>query len=140
MLTYRNYALFAAQQSDADIHKTDNFRAAGYQRYQGKKLAQCFSARSYWRLTKSLDTHNLARNRTATVEEALQRIRKPALVIGISSDLLCPVVEQQFLAAHMPLATLVEIDSPFGHDGFLVEHETIGKTVQKWLQEVGTYV
>ncbi len=140
MLTYRNYALFAAQQSDSGNNKTDDFRAAGYQRYQGEKLAQRFNAKTYWRLTKSLDTHNIARARTASVEEALQRIELPALVIGISSDLLCPVPEQQFLAAHLPGATLVEIDSPFGHDGFLVEHETIGKAVQEWLQKVGEHI
>jgi homoserine O-acetyltransferase len=133
MLTYRNYALFGAQQSDPETNKTDHFRAAGYQRHQGEKLARRFSARNYWGLTKSLDTHNLARHRAATLEEVLQRIWQPALIIGISSDILCPVPEQQYLAQHMPGATLLEIDSPFGHDGFLVEHAAISKAVADWL-------
>ena len=135
MLTYRNHALFAAQQSEEEMNKTDGFRAAGYQRYQGEKLARRFSAKNYWQLTKSLDSHNLARHRTETLAEALQQIVQPALIIGISSDLLCPVPEQQLLATHMPGATLVEIDSPFGHDGFLVEHVAICNAVRKWLEK-----
>jgi homoserine O-acetyltransferase len=47
------------------------------------------------------------------------------LIIGISSDLLFPVKEQQFLAAHIPGARLEVIDSIYGHDGFLLENDRI---------------
>jgi len=133
MLTYRNYALFAAQQADPDPEKLDHFKASAYLNYQGEKLVQRFNAYSYWTLTKAMDTHQLARGRKATIAELLQQIKQPALVIGISSDLLCPPDEQRFLASHLPNARYEEIDSPFGHDGFLVEAEKIGALLKKFM-------
>lgn len=132
MLTYRNYAMFAAQQTDPDANKLNDFRAAAYQRYQGEKLANRFDARSYWTLTKAMDTHNIARGRYATLPEALKQVTHPALVIGIDSDILCPLAEQQLLARHMPQATLAEIHSAFGHDGFLVEAAAITHAFRSW--------
>jgi homoserine O-acetyltransferase len=133
MLTYRNYALFAQQQSDPDHEKLDGFKAATYLDYQGDKLVQRFNAYTYWTLTKSMDTHNLARGRNASIAEVLHQIEQPALVIGISSDILCPPDEQRFLASHLPKAKYEEIDSPYGHDGFLVEAEKIGSLLRGWM-------
>jgi homoserine O-acetyltransferase len=47
------------------------------------------------------------------------------MIIGISSDLLFPVIEQKYLATHIPNARLEIIDSLYGHDGFLLENEKI---------------
>jgi homoserine O-acetyltransferase len=132
MLTYRNYQSFADAQSEPHPEKTDGFRAAGYQRYQGQKLADRFDAKSYWTLTKIMDTHHVARGRNGTIPEVLAQLTQPTLVIGISSDLLCPIVEQRFLAAHIPDATLVEIDSTYGHDGFLIEVSPITAALRDW--------
>lgn len=132
MLTYRGYALFAKQQAEEDNEKLDGFRAASYQNYQGVKLAQRFNAYSYWTLTKAMDTHNVARGRNCSIQEALRMIEIPSLIIGISSDILCPMPEQQMLAGNMQNATLVEIDSPYGHDGFLVESKLIGECLRQW--------
>ncbi|RYD53606.1 MAG: homoserine O-acetyltransferase [Sphingobacteriales bacterium] len=132
MLTYRNYQSFADAQSEPDPEKTDDFRAAGYQRYQGQKLADRFDAKSYWTLTKAMDTHNVSRGRGRALPDVLAQLPQPTLVIGISSDLLCPMVEQRFLAAHLPAATLVEIDSTYGHDGFLIEVPPITTALRKW--------
>lgn len=132
MLTYRNYTLFATQQQDTDMSKVDGFRAAAYQRYQGDKLTKRFNAKSYWTLTKALDSHNIARGRTATIPQALRLITQPTLVIGIDSDILCPPEEQHRLAADIPDASLSIIHSDFGHDGFLVEAEAISKVFRSW--------
>lgn len=137
MLTYRNYQSFAEAQSEPHPDKTDGFRAAGYQRYQGRKLADRFDARSYWTLTKAMDTHNVARGRGKSVPDALTQMGQPTLVIGISSDLLCPIAEQRFLAAHIPDATLVEINSTYGHDGFLIEVPQITAALRDWWRCVG---
>jgi homoserine O-acetyltransferase len=67
------------------------------------------------------------------MEDVLKKIKAKTSCIGISSDNLCPVNEQKFLAANIPNAKFVEIDSPFGHDGFLVEGEKIGKIVRDFL-------
>lgn len=132
MLTYRNYNAYKQTQTDTDSNKILNFKAEGYIRYQGEKLVNRFNAQCYYRLTQAMDSHNIARNRT-TLDEALNCIKAKTLVIGISSDILCPVTEQQFLAKHIPDGKYVEIDSPFGHDGFLVETEKISVNIRNFL-------
>ena len=129
MLTYRNYNAFVKTQTDSE-HKLDNFKASSYINYQGEKLTKRFNAYSYWILTKAMDSHNIARNRGA-VEDVLKNIKIKTLVIGISSDQLCPVAEQKFIAQHIPNATYIEIDSDYGHDGFLIEGKIIGETIEK---------
>lgn len=131
MLTYRNYGAFVRTQTDLE-HKLDHFRASSYIDYQGDKLVKRFNAYSYWILTKAMDSHNIGRHRE-TVEKALQCIPIKTLIIGISSDMLCPVSEQKFMAQHMPNARYVEIDSPYGHDGFLIEGKQIGDAITSFL-------
>ena len=133
ILSYRNYGIMIKTQSDADADKLDNYKADSYIQYQGNKLADRFNAYSYWLLTKALDTHHIARGRGGNVDAVLQNMKQRTLIIGISSDILCPLNEQQHLADQMPNATLVEIDSIYGHDGFLVEVEKISKALISWL-------
>lgn len=133
MLSYRNYELFAAQQTDPDISRRNDFRSESYIRYQGEKLAQRFNAFSYWSLSRTMDSHNIARNRATDTISALQGIRQPTLIISISSDILCPPAEQQHLASGIRGSRLELIDSPFGHDGFLVEAEVISGILLHWL-------
>lgn len=135
MLTYRNYKIFRRTQTDTDFSKTDNFKASSYIIHQGNKLKERFNAQSYWLLTKSMDSHNIARGRYNTLEEALKNIRQPVLIIGIDSDILCPLEEQKFLAENIPNAILRIISSDYGHDGFLVEAETISNHLFNWMKE-----
>jgi homoserine O-acetyltransferase/O-succinyltransferase len=132
MLTYRSYEAFGATQTDDDDSKLDDFKASSYIHHQGDKLVKRFNVHSYWLLTKSMDSHNLARRR-ARLEDVLFALKMPALVVGISSDFLCPLAEQQFLAKHIPGAQFHEIDSPYGHDGFLIEWEKLGRLVSDFL-------
>jgi homoserine O-acetyltransferase len=130
MLSYRNYDAYVRTQTDNDFQKLDNYKASSYIHYQGEKLVKRFNAYSYWLLTKALDSHNIARDR-GTPEEVLKNISTKTLIIGISSDMLCPVNEQKHLADYIPNSTFVEIDSPYGHDGFLIEGKAIGEIVKK---------
>jgi homoserine O-acetyltransferase len=132
MLTYRNYGILVQQQTDENTEILDHYKASSYINYQGDKLVQRFNAYSYWQLTKSMDSHHLGRSRGGKIENVLAAINIPTLIIGINSDILCPLQEQQFMAAHMPNATLVEIDSAYGHDGFMVEAQKISTALQKW--------
>jgi homoserine O-acetyltransferase/O-succinyltransferase len=134
MLTYRSYASFVHQQTDENKEKTDNFKASSYIHYQGSKLAARFNAHSYWILTKAMDSHNIARGRQ-DIPNALQSIRTKTLIIGITSDLLCPLQEQKTMAEHIPGATFVAIDSIYGHDGFLVETGAISHHLSAWLKQ-----
>src|SRR5579871_3897957 len=107
-----------------------------YINYQGEKLMNRFNAYSYWLLTKSMYSHNIARGRNKITEEVLQSISQNALIIGINSDILCPVEEQRFLFKYLRHATLVEIDSAYGHDGFLVETEKISEHLGRWIEDL----
>jgi homoserine O-acetyltransferase len=127
MLTYRNYRSFVRTQHDHD-DKLDGFKASSYINYQGDKLVNRFNTYSYWLLGKAMDSHNIARGR-GKMEDVLNGIKLRTLIIGISSDQLCPVEEQKFMAQHIPDSTYVEIDSPYGHDGFLIEGKLIGEAI-----------
>jgi homoserine O-acetyltransferase/O-succinyltransferase len=133
MLTYRNYGIMVQQQTDADAEKIDGFKATSYINYQGDKLVQRFNAYSYWQLTKSMDSHNISRNRGGNLQAVLKNIKQRTLIIGISSDILCPLVEQHFLAKHISNAAMITIDSDYGHDGFMVESKIISQHLAEWL-------
>jgi homoserine O-acetyltransferase len=132
ILTYRNYGILVERQTDPDKEKLDGFRASSYINYQGEKLADRFNAYCYWLLTKAMDSHQLARGR-GSLEEVLSGIRQQTLIVGIGSDILCPVEEQRLMARYLPDALLVEIDSAYGHDGFMVEGEKIATLLREWL-------
>ena len=133
MLTYRNYGIMVKHQTDPDTEKLDNYKASSYINYQGDKLVQRFNAYTYWLLTKSMDSHHLGRGRGGKLEPVLNSITQRTLIIGISSDILCPLIEQKFIANHLPDATLIEIDSTYGHDGFMVESKIISQHLAEWL-------
>jgi homoserine O-acetyltransferase len=134
MISYRHYETFAETQSEKTTNKVDEFRAATYQRYQGVKLANRFNAFTYWLLSKMMDSHNVARGR-GTTEEALKRVEASALVIGIQSDILFPIKEQEFLAEHIQHATLEVLSSLYGHDGFLVEFDQLKKIITHYFNK-----
>jgi len=133
ILTYRNYGIMVQKQTDPDTEKLDGFRASSYINYQGDKLISRFNAFSYWQLTRAMDSHQLARGRGMKLEEVLRGITQRTLLIGITSDILCPFEEQQHMADNLPNVTLVEIDSVYGHDGFMVEGGKIANHLRDWL-------
>ncbi len=131
LLSYRSYEGYAIRQVD-DAEAIDNFKAASYQRYQGKKLVERFNAHAYYYLTKMMDAHNVGRGRSG-VRNALKKITAKTLVIGISSDSLFPVQEQKYLAENINEANYVEVNSPFGHDGFLIETAQLENILKKFI-------
>lgn len=130
MLSYRTYTIYEQNQKD-DHSIYNDFKASSYQKYQGDKLANRFNAHSYWTLSKAMDSQNIARNKES-LENSLAQISSNTIVIGVSSDILFPPSEQKFIANHIPNAKYIEIESLFGHDGFLVELEKLN-TILKHL-------
>lgn len=108
------------------------FSAQSYLRYQGDKFVSRFDANCYIHLTRKMDAHDVGRGRPAS-PPPLSLIPPGALVIAISTDGLFTLTEQRELAASMPDAELVVIDSPDGHDGFLLEFEQINEHVLRFL-------
>jgi len=132
LISYRNYITYNSSQSEEANDKIEDFKTSSYQRYQGEKLAKRFNAFSYYFLTKGMDSHNVGRSR-GSVEAALQKIKAKALVIGITTDILFPVTEQQFIAENISGATFKAIHSNYGHDGFLLEFEQIENIISNFL-------
>ena len=56
------------------------------------------------------------------VAAALARIEARTAVVGITTDIIFTPAEMRELHGMIAGSTYHEIDSPFGHDGFLVEH------------------
>lgn len=129
LLSYRNPITYKKTQTDPDTNKLENFKACSYQQYQGEKLKKRFNAYSYTTLTKCLDSHHVGRGR-GTVQEALAQIRATTLAIGITTDLLFPPEEQQLIADQIPRGRFFEINSTYGHDGFLIETEAIAHIIK----------
>lgn len=136
LISYRNHGILVEKQTDPDTEKTDGYKASSYMIYQGDKLVNRFNAYSYWLLTKAMDSHQIARNRSRSAVEVLKGISQRTLIIGIHSDILCPLAEQEFLARHIPDATLRTIDSAYGHDGFIVETTMISSEIREWLDGI----
>lgn len=114
------------------------FSAQSYLRYQGSKFIGRFDANCYIAITRKLDTHDLARDRfefDEDMELVLQSIETPLLVIGINSDGLFTYSEQEVLAENMPHAHLEKIESPEGHDAFLLEFKLINELMIGFLKE-----
>ena len=134
LLSYRNYETDNRTQS-RDAGQVDFFRANTYQNYQGEKLLKRFNAYSYWTLSKMFDSHDVGRNRGG-IQKALETVLAKTLVIGITSDILFPPIEQEKIAQFIPNAKYVEIDSTYGHDGFLIEFEAMTNAIMEWEKEI----
>ena len=132
LISYRHYETYHASQSEHQHEKIEHYKSESYQKYQGEKLARRFNAFSYYFLSKGMDAHNVGRGRTS-VENALQQIEAKTLAIGIVTDILFPLSEQQFLAENIPHAKFTSINSLYGHDGFLLESEQIQQIISGFL-------
>jgi len=137
MVSYRSQPSFEGRfgREIMDGRGDRPYAVESYLRYQGEKLVDRFDANCYVALTKQMDSHDVARGR-GTYEAVLASIRQPTLVVGIDSDVLYPLREQEELAEHLPHATLEVLSAPHGHDSFLIEFEALSEMVAEWRAEL----
>ena len=134
LISYRGGAAYnATQQDENPTEASFTRRAHSYQQYQGEKLRRRFNAMSYYRLSEAVDSHNIARGR-GSIAEALSKIEARALVVAISSDILFPPEAHVPMREHIRDVEYHLIESEFGHDGFLVEHEKLNTIIQNFLR------
>lgn len=96
-----------------------HYQVLSYLDHQGRKLVRRFDANAYLRLTEAMIAYDAAEG--AAPELALATLRQPALVISLDSDQLYYPSEQSRLAQALPNGRLVQIETAYGHDGFLVD-------------------
>ena len=111
------------------------YSVESYLDHHGAKLVRRFDAGSYVRLTELMNAHDVGRGRGG-VAAGLARITARTLVAGVSSDRLYPLEQQAELVAGIPGAAELEvIDSPYGHDSFLIEAATVNRLLARLLAE-----
>ena len=115
------------------------FEVEAYLDHHGDKLARRFDANSYLAIGKAMDLHDVGRGRGG-VRAAMARIHAPTLTMGIWSDMLYPAYQQRQIRDLVIDAgtecEYVEIDSPHGHDAFLINLDQVGTPIQKFLDRV----
>jgi len=112
------------------------FAVVSYLDHQAKKLQQRFDANTYIRLTAAMNSHDVGRGRGG-IQIALKQIKVPVLVAAIETDRLFPPRLQQEIVDLTPTALPLEmIKSPYGHDGFLIETESVSSVIKYILGEL----
>ncbi|NDB06830.1 MAG: homoserine O-acetyltransferase, partial [Acidimicrobiia bacterium] len=115
------------------------FEVERYLEYHGEKLCRRFDANSYIAIGKAMDLHDVGRSRGGLVA-AMKRVTMPSLTMGIWSDFLYPVYQQlqirDLVAANGARSEYVEVDSPHGHDAFLIELDQVGPAVKRFIESL----
>jgi homoserine O-acetyltransferase len=113
------------------------FEVEDYLHYHGEKLTMRFDPNSYVCLTRAMDLFD-AGSGYPSYRHALERIHASVLVVGIRSDILYPTFQQRELARDLRVAGVRaayrELDSPWGHDAFLIETWVLGAVIQEFLR------
>jgi homoserine O-acetyltransferase len=137
-LTYRTEGELDARfgrrpQAGEDPFGDGRFAVQSYLDHHADKLVARFDAGSYVTLTDAMNTHDIGRGRGG-VAAALAAITAPVVVGGIDTDRLYPLRLQAEIAALTSTCDGLEIvESPYGHDGFLIEIEAVGALVRQAL-------
>lgn len=142
LLTYRspeelNARFHRSWQSDINpLSGHGRFAVESYLDFHGNKFTRRFDANSYITLVNSMSSHDVGRARGG-IDAALARVTARSLVLGINSDRLFPVAAQHEVAKLLPHGIdgpeAVVIDSEFGHDAFLIEHDLVGPEIRRLL-------
>lgn len=143
-VTYRSEEVYAnrfdrqRKGSGAGFGLGTEFEVESYLNYHGDKLVRRFDANSYIRLNRAMDLHDIGRGRSGP-DAALGRVVCPVLLASVNSDSLYPPYQQQrlverFSSLGVPADYFV-IDSPDGHDGFLLASEQIGGPLERFLAD-----
>lgn len=110
---------------------TGRYAVESYLDHQANKLAKRFDANTYIVLTEAMNSHDVGRDRGG-VEKALASITVPVIVVAIDTDRLFPPRLQKEISELTPTAEAPDVlSSPFGHDGFLVEVESVGEIIRR---------
>jgi homoserine O-acetyltransferase len=124
------------QSSISPLGSAGKFAVESYLDFHGNKFTRRFDANSYVTLVEAMNSHDIGRDRGG-VAEALSRVTAKSLVLGIDSDRLFPAEYQVLIASRLSAnidgGKAVIIDSPFGHDGFLIENDLVGPELARLL-------
>lgn len=125
MLGYRTPALFGQRFDHADP-ATVLGEIGRYLAHVGQGFSRRFDPRRFRDLSRSLDEHRIVPGRVTCA----------TTLLGVRSDTVVPIDQLRQLAGRIAgPARLIEIDSPCGHDAFLMEHDTFSDILDHVLEE-----
>ena len=114
------------------------FQVESYLDYQGSSFVERFDANSYLYITKALDYYDLARNFNS-VQDSLARSSCRSMVVSFSSDWLFPPEQGKQIVDGLISSgkdvSYANIESPYGHDSFLLETEIQTDLIGGFLKE-----
>jgi homoserine O-acetyltransferase len=115
------------------------FEVESYLAYQGKRFTERFDANTYLYMTKAMDYFDLSQGH-GSLRDALAGSPVRWLLISYSSDWLFPTAESRevvdALMATGAEVSFAEIDSPYGHDAFLLEPQEQHRFIEPFLRAV----
>ncbi|RAP38833.1 homoserine O-acetyltransferase [Candidatus Marinamargulisbacteria bacterium SCGC AAA071-K20] len=124
------------EKTDFGYDFSSDFQIESYLKYQGDKFMTFFDANAYLYLSRAMSYFDLEK-KYKSLNKAFKKSESKFLILSISSDWLYPSKQsKEIVKSLMTLSkdvTYAEIDSPFGHDGFLLECKKIGKVVKPFL-------
>ena len=120
------------QSKVSPLGDSGRFAVESYLDFHGNKFTRRFDANSYMSLVGAMNSHDVTRDR-GDLAGVLGALTLPTLVLGVDSDRLFPLSQQEDLARHIPgcLSGAVPevLETPYGHDGFLIESERVGASI-----------
>ena len=118
--------------------KETEFQIESYLHHQGKRFIQRFDANSYLYLTRAMDYFQLG-GEDMPLSQALGTATARFLVASYTTDWLFPSTQSRALVSALLQArkhvSYVELDSPFGHDAFLIELAQLERIVTPFLEQ-----
>ncbi len=117
-------------------HFNSEFAVETYLDYQGQSFVERFDANSYLYITRAADYFDLAKD-YGSLKQAFARTKCRFLVISFASDWLFTPEQSKamvdaLIANHRDVS-FCDIASPYGHDAFLLEPETLGAFLSGFL-------
>lgn len=146
MITYRSAAEWAerfGRERATDPGNTDNpfgidFEIESYLEAHADRFIGSFDANCYLYLSRAMDLFDAA-DQGGSLDASFDSLQlESAMVIGVNSDFLFPVHQQQELAdnldKHLPEVVFKRLDSIQGHDSFLVDMDRFRPAVAEYFR------
>lgn len=115
-----------------------DFAVESYLEHQGVRFVERFDANSYLYITRAMDYFDLSASSGGNLSKALAGVKGHVLVVSFTSDWLFPTSQARELVRALlnnnVNVSSCEIQSPYGHDAFLLEVEVLGKMVADFLR------
>ncbi|MFC1738719.1 homoserine O-acetyltransferase [Planctomycetota bacterium] len=131
---------FGRRLRNADDYGYDfnsEFAVETYLDYQGQSFVERFDANSYLYITRAADYFDLQKQ-YVSLNDAFKNITSRFLVISFASDwLFTPAQSWEIvdaLVVNGKDVSFCNIDSPYGHDAFLLEPELLGAFISGFLE------